>query len=53
MRAEVKLGSGGFFVREAVAGLAQDRKRPFRIFSWKEGDAAEQTLEPKVMDVSK
>lgn len=53
LRAEVKLGSGGFFVREAVVILAQDRKRPFRILSWKEGDAAEQTLEPKVMDVSK
>lgn len=53
LRAEVKLGNGGFFVREAVVGLAQDRKRPFRIFSWKEGDAAEQALEPKVMDVNK
>lgn len=52
VRAEVMLGGGGFFVREAVLGLAQDRKRPFRIFSWKEGDAVEQTLEPKVMDVS-
>lgn len=53
LRAEVKLGGGGFFVREAVVGLTQDKKRPFRIFSWKEGDAAEQSLEPKVMDVSK
>lgn len=53
LRAEVQLGNGGYFVREAVVGLAQDRKRPFRIFSWKEGDAVEQVLEPRVMDVSK
>lgn len=53
LRAEVKLNNGGFFVREAVVGLVQDRKRPFRIFSWKEGDVAGQGLEPKVMDVSK
>lgn len=54
LRAEAKLGSGGFFVREAVVGLTQDRKHPFRILSWKEGDAAAQTLEleTKARDVS-
>lgn len=53
LRAEVKLDSGVFFAREAVVGLTQNKKRPFRVFSWKEGDAEEQSLEPKVMDVSK
>lgn len=49
---EVKLSNGGFFVREAVVGLTQDNKRPFRMFSWKEGDAAEQALVQKVMDAN-
>ena len=54
LRTEVKLDNGGFFVREAVVGLApHDKKRPFRVLSWKEGDTGEQALEPKVTDVSK
>ncbi|MDD5402909.1 MAG: type II secretion system protein GspK [Sulfuricella sp.] len=53
LRVEVKLRNGGGFVREAVVRMAQDRKRPFQILSWKEGDAVEQWLEPRVMDVSK
>lgn len=39
VRSVAKMADGTVFVRQAVARLAQDPKRPFAVLAWTEGDA--------------
>lgn len=40
VRSEARMADGGVFVREAVARLSQDPKRPVTILAWGEGEAS-------------
>lgn len=40
VRSEARMADGGVFVREAVARLTQDPKRPVTVLAWSEGETA-------------